>query len=259
MLKRILTSLLGLVVFFAVFFSHQYVIYGVITIITLLALVEMYRMMDTDKALYFSGLLSGLAICVGQMTSTRVFTSILVMMIYGFFMIFLHGRVDSKKVMTNAFITLFISVFMSNLISIRRLDKYILILPFVCAWLSDTGAYFVGSLMGKHKLCEKISPKKTIEGAVGGLLLSALGCVGFITVMTKFAPNMMAIVKFAIIGLVAGAISQFGDLVFSCIKRDFGKKDYGSILPGHGGILDRFDSVIFIVPFIYYVIQYVIK
>ena len=77
--------------------------------------------------------------------------------------------------------------------------------------------------------------------------------------MTGFNPNMMAIVKFSLIGLSVGALSQFGDLIFSCIKRDSGKKDYGSILPGHGGILDRFDSVLFVIPFVYYVIQYVIK
>ena len=77
--------------------------------------------------------------------------------------------------------------------------------------------------------------------------------------MTGFTPNMYAIVRFGLIGLAAGVVSQFGDLIFSCIKRDSGKKDYGSILPGHGGLLDRFDSVLFILPFIYYVIQYVIR
>ena len=81
----------------------------------------------------------------------------------------------------------------------------------------------------------------------------------FITIMTNFIPTTVAVVKFSLIGLSGGLLSQFGDLIFSCIKRDCDKKDYGSILPGHGGILDRFDSVLFILPYIYYVIQYVIK
>lgn len=259
MLKRILTSLIGLLVFFVVIFSHHYLLYGAVTLITLGMLCEMYNMIDTKKPLIVIGLIAGLIICFGCVTNTRLFSVLTASMLYGFVVIFSHGKINSKDVLVSAFVTIFISLFIGTLISIRKLDKFIVLLPFVCAWLSDTGAYFVGSMMGKHKLCENISPKKTIEGAIGGLIFASLGSVGFITVMTKFAPNNLAIIKFALIGLFVGALSQFGDLIFSCIKRDSGKKDYGSILPGHGGILDRFDSVLFVVPFVYYIIQYVIK
>lgn len=259
MLKRILTSIIGLLVFFLVIFSHHYVLYGAVTLVTVGMLLEMYRMLDTKKSLAVIGLIVGIAICVGCITNTRLFLIMAASMVYGFTIIFLHGKVNSRDVLVSAFVTVFISMFMGMLISIRKLDKFIVLLPFVCAWLSDTGAYFIGSAIGKHKLCEAISPKKTVEGAVGGLIFSSLGSIGFIAAMTNFAPSNMAIVKFGLIGLSVGIVSQFGDLIFSCIKRDSGKKDYGSILPGHGGILDRFDSVLFVLPFVYYVIQYVIK
>lgn len=259
MLKRVLTALVGLVVFFFVIFSHHYVLYGAVTLITLGMLFEMYKMLDTPKPLIIAGLFVGALLCFGCVTSTRLFTVITTVMLYGFLIIFLHGKVNSRDILVSAFVTLFISLFTGTLISIRKLDRFIVLLPFVCAWLSDTGAYFIGSTMGIHKLCEKISPKKTVEGAIGGLVFAALGSAGFIAVMTGFNPNTMALVKFGLIGLFVGALSQFGDLIFSCIKRDAGKKDYGSILPGHGGIADRFDSVVFVVPFVYYIIHYVIR
>ncbi|MBE7016150.1 MAG: hypothetical protein E7417_04940 [Ruminococcaceae bacterium] len=259
MLKRILTALVGLLVFFAVVFAHRFVLYIAITLVILGMLLEMYRMMDEEKPLSMIGLIVGLFISWGCVTNNRVFVTLVSCMIYGATMIALHGKIDSKKVMSSAFITMFISLFMGTLISIRKLDRFIILLPFVCAWLSDTGAYFIGSLMGRNPLCKNISPKKTIEGAVAGLIFSALGSIGFIAVMTGFSPNIYAIVKFGLIGLCTGILSQIGDLVFSCIKRDCGKKDYGSILPGHGGILDRFDSVLFVAPFVFYIIQYVIK
>lgn len=259
MLKRILTSFIGIILFFAVIFSHHYALYVAVTLVTLGMLYEMQKMLDSEKELSLISYLVGAFLCFGCVTNTRFFAVLVSAMIYGFAIIFLHGKINSKNILTSAFVTIFISLFMGTLISIRKLDKFIVILPFACAWLSDTGAYFIGSLLGKHKLCEKISPKKTVEGAIAGLIFAAIGSVLFISVMTGFQPSNMAIIKFAVIGLLAGIVSQFGDLIFSCIKRDSGKKDYGSILPGHGGLLDRFDSVLFILPFIYYVIQYVIK
>lgn len=259
MLKRIATSLIGIILFFAVVLAHHYALYIAVTLVTLGMLYEMNKMMDAEKELSILSYAVGLILCFGCASSTRFFTVIASAMLYGLAIIFLHGKISSKNILASAFITIFISLFMGMLISIRKIDKFIVILPFACAWLSDTGAYFIGSLLGKHKLCEKISPKKTVEGAIAGLIFSIIGSVLFISVMTNFAPNQMAIIKFAFIGLAAGAISQIGDLIFSCIKRDCGKKDFGSILPGHGGILDRFDSVLFVLPFIYYTIFYIIK
>lgn len=137
----------------------------------------------------------------------------------------------------------------------REYDKpisYMLVfLSFCIAWFSDIFAFFVGKYFGKHKLCQNISPKKTVEGFLGGIICSALLCIiGIIIVSSKIGVqiNYFSTVIFALVGPV---ISVFGDLSASIIKRQSGIKDYGTIMPGHGGIMDRFDSWIFVAPFLY--------
>lgn len=124
--------------------------------------------------------------------------------------------------------------------------------------IADTAAYFIGSAIGKHKLCPNISPKKTIEGAVGGVLIAALSPLLFGLIFYYAYGNIKVNwVVLPIIGLVNALISILGDLLFSVIKRKCGVKDYGSIMPGHGGMLDRFDSLILCVPFVYFLAKYV--
>ncbi len=126
---------------------------------------------------------------------------------------------------------------------------YLFALLFTGAWVTDGAAYFVGRALGKHKLTE-ISPKKTVEGAVGGLIFCAVS-FEVIGVIIKFGagvePNWLLL---AVIGLGISIISQFGDLICSLIKRHYGIKDYGKLFPGHGGVMDRFDSIIAISPFL---------
>ena len=119
---------------------------------------------------------------------------------------------------------------------------------FIVTFLTDTFAYFTGYLFGKHKLIPKVSPKKTIEGSIGGVVGSTIGCIVF---GYLFNLDMTAMI---IIGSIGSVIAQFGDLFASSIKRYVGIKDYGKLIPGHGGVLDRFDSVILVAPFVYYAI-----
>ena len=123
----------------------------------------------------------------------------------------------------------------------------------ITAFGTDIMAYFSGYLLGKHKLCSKISPKKTIEGSIGGILGSVIlsGLFGYF-----FMPEIL--MHCIIIGVLGGIVSQFGDLTASIFKRKMGIKDYGHLIPGHGGILDRFDSVLFTGPMVYYYICLVI-
>lgn len=123
----------------------------------------------------------------------------------------------------------------------------------ITAFGTDIMAYFSGFLFGKHKLCPKISPKKTIEGSVGGTLGSIVlsGIFGYFVMPELF-------IHCLVIGLLGGIVSQFGDLTASIFKRKMGIKDYGNLIPGHGGILDRFDSVLFTGPMVYYYIILVI-
>jgi phosphatidate cytidylyltransferase len=112
-------------------------------------------------------------------------------------------------------------------------------------------AYFSGMLFGKHKLCPKISPKKTIEGAVGGILLCTLTFIGYGFILNNFLDANTNVITYAILGFFASVVSQLGDLIMSAIKRKHDVKDYGRIFPGHGGVLDRFDSVIAVAPVLY--------
>jgi phosphatidate cytidylyltransferase len=126
--------------------------------------------------------------------------------------------------------------------------RFFILIPFVISFLSDTGAYFAGCYLGKHKLAPEISPKKTVEGLVGGFAGAVVGMVIFSLVLQLgfgFRVNYL----FAVIyGVLGSAGATFGDLCFSVIKRQTGIKDYGNLIPGHGGILDRFDSTIVVGP-----------
>ena len=139
---------------------------------------------------------------------------------------------------------------LSGLVRIMIMDdgRYFIMLPFVIAFASDIGAYFAGVTLGKHKLCPVVSPKKTVEGLIGGLLLAVLGTVIYGLILQfafAFKVNYLYVVIYGLIGALGGV---FGDLSFSVIKRQTGIKDYGHLIPGHGGILDRFDSVVVVAP-----------
>ena len=126
--------------------------------------------------------------------------------------------------------------------------RFFVLIPFILAFLSDSGAYFAGCYLGKHKLAPAISPKKTVEGAVGGVLAAVIGMLLF-SLILDLAFSFTVRYGYALIyGVVGSAVSVFGDLCFSVIKRQTGIKDYGNLIPGHGGVLDRFDSMVIVAP-----------
>jgi len=131
----------------------------------------------------------------------------------------------------------------------------LVMIPLVAAFCSDTGAFFVGLSMGRHKLSPRVSPKKTTEGAVGGLMGGMLGMVIFRIIFYFCTVYPLDIGLCLLLGLVGSLMGQLGDLSFSVIKREHGIKDYGKILPGHGGVLDRFDSVIFTAPVMWLILH----
>ena len=131
---------------------------------------------------------------------------------------------------------------------------FYLVLALCGAWIADSGAYFSGVFLGKHKLCPNISPKKTVEGFVGGLISNAVIFLGIFIVYAHIRGvefNVITGIKTALLGVVCAGVSVLGDLTFSVIKREKGIKDYGKIMPGHGGLTDRFDSVLFVAPVFY--------
>lgn len=139
---------------------------------------------------------------------------------------------------------------LGSIVRIHRMGfgRFFILIPFVLAFLSDTGAYFAGLKFGKHKLAPMISPKKTVEGVVGGVLGAMIGMLVYCAVLGiffGFRVNYLYALIYGVLGSIAGV---FGDLCFSVVKRQTGIKDYGNLIPGHGGILDRFDSMMVVGP-----------
>lgn len=140
----------------------------------------------------------------------------------------------------------------------RGLRVFLILYLLFAAWFGDSGAYFVGTFLGKHKLCPEISPKKTVEGFIGGIItvgvvMAITGLIFDFFVFDDIRINYPVVI---IVGMVASVFGVLGDLSASVIKREFGVKDFGNLFPGHGGVLDRFDSVIFVAPFVYLICQF---
>ena len=158
--------------------------------------------------------------------------------------------------------TVLVPMALGMIVSIRDVDSdfgiFYSMVAILGTWIADAGAYFTGSFLGKHKLCPKISPKKTVEGFAGGIVVTIIATLlsGLLFNLLYHPENIgMHYAVLGVSGLCIGLISVVGDLTFSIIKREKGIKDYGNLIPGHGGILDRFDSVIFVTPFVYLMLR----
>jgi phosphatidate cytidylyltransferase len=168
------------------------------------------------------------------------------------FLVLRAGKEAFSKVAQMTLGTLYITVGFTSLVLLRQFENglYLFLMPFYVAWITDSMAYFSGRLFGKHKLCPTISPKKTVEGAIGGLIFGVGVCVLTAFILEKcslLSPNYWFL---TVSCLVYSCLSQLGDLFASLIKREYGVKDFGNIMPGHGGVMDRFDSILFISPVI---------
>lgn len=167
-----------------------------------------------------------------------------------------YGSITFPQLTFALLMTLLVAYFFSAVVLTRRTEQgfWNLIMIFLLSWVPDTGAYFSGFFFGKHKLAPIISPKKTIEGAVGGLLIcvGVFYLYGWLVSLTGATVNYWII---AVYGVVGTLISILGDLTASLIKRHYNVKDYSNLIPGHGGIMDRFDSIWFVAPFVYLMLQ----
>lgn len=144
------------------------------------------------------------------------------------------------------------------LVSAKPAGAFLVWLIFIGSWLSDTAAYYSGKMFGKHKLCPEVSPKKTIEGSLGGLIGATLFS-GIYGIIISNYTDVMPVIHYFLIGALCGIFGQFGDLVASSVKRYVGIKDYSNLIPGHGGILDRFDSIIFSGTVVFYYLTFIIN
>ena len=195
-----------------------------------------------------------IGICVWSVTGTshtlgRLFAILFLIALFAE-MLAAHTNLKLRTVCVALLAGAVIPYLLSALIRIRCFENgaFYVLVPLILSMVPDSGAYFVGKAMGKHKLAPVISPKKTVEGAIGGLIAGALAMVLYgliLQLFFKFSVNYFFAVCF---GLIGSAVSVFGDLSFSVIKRQTKIKDFGNLLPGHGGILDRFDSTSFVAP-----------
>ena len=183
-------------------------------------------------------LLAPIALCAAVVWTLYAFTVL----------IFTHGRYSLEAVFVASLSLFYIFVGFNAILFIHDCEpggKYLYYVCFLGAWITDIFAYFCGRAFGKHKLIPDVSPKKTVEGSIGGTVFCILVMVIYGIVVEALVPQITAnILIFAVAGVFVAVVSQIGDLSMSLIKRRYGVKDYGVIFPGHGGMLDRFDSVI---------------
>lgn len=264
MKTRIITAIVALLVFVCVLLAPPVVFPIAIAAVIYLMLYEAYSATKASKAMIVTGyisatliMLSGVPFVLGynfhvtaELCALAAITIIIINMAM---IVFLHGKWSYKDVLSNAFLTMYITITTAIIIITKEyFSTTYMLLIFISAWSTDTFAYFTGKFIGKHKLIPNVSPKKTVEGSIGGVVGSMLVCVVYLMIVSLIYKSSSSwLLEGMIIGLIGGGFSQLGDLVASAIKRDTGIKDFGKIFPGHGGFLDRFDSVIFIAPFIF--------
>lgn len=173
--------------------------------------------------------------------------------------IFKAGEVKFAQIAAGLFGSIAIGYSFSAFLRMEAagIHRAYLLLPFILSFACDTFAYFAGLTLGRHKLAPKVSPKKTVEGSVGGILGNLVCGLLFAFVMDRWFGGSIGYGPMAVLALVCGIVAQVGDLSFSLIKREFGVKDYGRLFLEHGGVLDRFDSVLFVTPLIEIVLQFV--
>lgn len=259
MIKRVITgACLVAVLIPLLVFSNTWAFPIALSLISVLCVFEMARCVGHHKNIALTLPLYGFAIAfpllqrffandLAFVAKIAIISAMLYLMYLFAFVVFSHGKIPYTDASTLCLSVFYILLGINMLIFIRDFAKgeYIYLLVFIGAWITDTFAYFAGVLFGKHKLIEDVSPKKTIEGSIGGTLFCAIGFVvlGLVVgaIDTSVEPN---IVFLAVSGLLIAVISQLGDLIMSVIKRHYGIKDYGKLLPGHGGALDRFDSIL---------------
>lgn len=259
MKQRTITTLIIIVVMTAVLFLSKFIVYPIVlALLSLGAIFELLKVLDYHKKYiasipaYCIAAAAPIVAYFGKNMGYENFivtagTTMFVFLMYLFVVSIIEcGKFRFSEISAVFVSVLYVSACFTSLCLLRYMENglFNLGIVLVAAWLCDVGAYLVGSFMGKHKLIPAISPKKTVEGSIGGIVVAILSCLlyGYIvTWFTELVPNYLVL---AICGFVLAIISQLGDLIASLIKREHGAKDYGNLLPGHGGIMDRFDSII---------------
>lgn len=280
MLKRIISAIVGIVVGVTVLLiDNKFLYIAVLTLIGSVGVWELIHAVKCEKHKLLTWTCVGFSAFVPSLlTLSMEFElkhNIIVFSFVGFVFILLlimllnHKTVRLEHIAMCGCAATIIPASLSCIVYVRYISWYaeggffpgvfMVVYLLFCAWFGDSGAFFVGTFLGKHKLCPNISPKKTVEGFLGGVLtvgiVTAVQCAVYNELLLRlpFAPEGFRMNYFVLvpIGMLASIAGVLGDLTASVIKRQYDVKDFGNLMPGHGGVLDRFDSVLFVAPFLY--------
>lgn len=258
---RLISGIVLVIIALATIISGSWILFFTLLAVSLIGMRELYKVMKVSDehvtVLELVGYLGAVLYYIAMKadfgnygTMAIIISMILILFVY----VFGYPKYHAEQVMAAFFGVVYVAVMLSFIYLTRSLPdgKFLVWLIFLCSWGCDTCAYCVGMLIGKHKMAPVLSPKKSIEGAVGGVAGAALlGVIYAAATQGKMA-------EYALICAVGALISMVGDLAASAIKRNQNIKDYGMLIPGHGGILDRFDSVIITAPVIYYLAKMIL-
>lgn len=269
MLVRILSAFIGIIVGVSVLIFDNRILYAtVLAIISAIGTWELIHAVKCNRHKLLTWFCVAFSAFVPFMLSISAFgrfrapVFLLYVVVLLTIMLFNHKTITFENVATCGGAALVIPTSLSCIILLRYSPAvpdefmpgvFMIVYLLFCAWFGDSGAYFVGTFFGKHKLCPEISPKKTVEGLIGGIVTVGIVVAIQCLVYNLILPSEVKMNYFVLIpiGMLASGVGVLGDLSASVIKRQYNVKDFGSLMPGHGGVLDRFDSVLFVAPFLF--------
>ena len=271
-LTRLISGILLLAFTFVTMFFGGQLLLVTLFMISLLGLYELYKVMKFENTpLAYVGYVAAFIWYINIDTKQSPLFNVnvpelmvLSIAVVALLLVFVvkYPKYSANQLFSTIFGIFYIPVMISFIFKTREtiaFGEWLAWMVYVSSWGSDTCAYAVGRLFGKHKLAPDLSPKKSVEGSIGGIIGSALIGVIFGLIMSNFTgKSENLIIIFAVIGGLGSIISQIGDLAASGIKRNYDIKDYGHLIPGHGGILDRYDSIIITAPIVYFLSLYLV-
>jgi len=284
LIKRVIVAIIAIPIAIAIIYAGSWLMFALVAVLSLLGQWEFYKIAEKKHTFplkyfgYFFGIIFLLifqvmdflpAMYISMLFIISIFLIVMIFELWNnkpnaglniattitgiiyipmsfLFIILIRNFYNIINTIRNSSID-FIQISDSNLLMNSYEGAGLLLSILISIWICDSGAYFVGKAIGRHKLFERISPKKTWEGAIGGLVFGILGFWG----ATEILLNNFPLIHVIVIGMIVGTIGQIGDLAESQLKRDAGVKDSSAIIPGHGGVLDRFDSILFVMPFVF--------
>ena len=262
MKQRVISAFFGILVLVFVLLGNQLVFDIVVTLISSMGIYEVLNAIGLakNKKMTAVSVIIPIALMVFSHIAMEYLYSIVFLFIAVFMimMLFSKGRYTFTDTALYIAVSVIFSLSFLHVSLVRRLgnENLDVLVVLIGSWITDTCAYFAGYFFGKHKLAPEISPKKTIEGSIGGIIGVMIIIVAYAYVAGNIMNVSVNIYSAIAAGLVAGIVSQFGDLCASIIKREHNVKDFGNIMPGHGGVMDRFDSLLFVAPALYYILKF---